>query len=295
MASAAEMGAAGTPPGETPVVVLSANRPDQLAAALRSLMRQDDAEIAGRPVFLFQDGGRSRFGGPPAWSDAVLLANLDCFRQLVPHGVPLPTYRHFGAALTRDRAERFVFEELTAPGAIVLDDAMVLGRRYLATLDQLICLALTDERIGYVAASGEPRANLAAQRANASRLIALRRVRGYGLVRRQWLKQRRYIADYLRAAGLHDRSGRDYVAIQTLFHAWGLEGSDTSLDAAVAHACALTGAARINTYACFARAMDPAPGDLPGFDGPEMDEDGVFQLVPPTAAELAAIMAARLD
>jgi hypothetical protein len=271
-----------------PVLVLSAGRPEVLAAVLDALLRQLDASILDRPVFLFQDGGRHHAGGMPAWSDAVLLDNLDLFRSRLPHGIPLPVYFHQGAALTRDRAERFAFAELAAPAAIVIDDTLLPGRRWLAALDRLIGLALDSERIGHVAASGDPRASRAAQLADASRLIARPVPAGYAVARRQWLRQRPYIEAYLRAAGEGEGS---HAAVQALFRGWGVAASGTAYEAAVSHACVLTGTARLSSFASFARALAPAPSDLPGFDGAALIEDDVFRPLAPTAAELAGFLA----
>ena len=274
---------------DVPILVLSAGRPDQLAAVLEALRRQRDAAIASRRVFLFQDGGRHCAGGLPAWSDAVLLENLDLFRRLVPHGIPLPVYHHLGAARTRDRAERFAFEDLAVSAAIVLDDATLPGGSWLAAIERMIGLALADDRIGYVAASGDPRAGYAEQLAAASRLIPLRQSAGYAVARRQWLRQRPYIEAYLRAAG---NGARDHAAIQALFRGWGVAASDTSYEAAVAHACVLTGAVRLNSYASFARSLAAAPAGLTGFGGAALVERADFRPSPPTEADLVGFIAA---
>ena len=180
-------------------MVLASNRPLELAELLASLLRQEGAVIERRKIFLFQDGGLDA-SGARHWSDAVLLENVDIFRRLVPDGIPLPSYLHLGPVLTRDRAERFAFDDLQAEAAVLLGDDMILGRCYLRTLDRLLALASADPRIAQVSADGDTRASLADQRAHSSRLIPLGRAPGRGLLRRDWLRQRRYMDAYLRCA-----------------------------------------------------------------------------------------------
>ena len=282
---------------DAPVLVLSSNHPQALAALLDSLMRQDGAVIDRRAVFLFQDGGRDATGVVTHWSDAVLLANLDMFRRVVPHGIPLASYRHLGPVLNRDRAERFAFESLSADAAVFLGDDLVLGRNYLRTLDRLLALALGSARIAAVSADGDSRASLSDQLAEPSRLTAMDGARGIGLLRRHWLRQSVYRSAYLGLVAGQDYAERDRAAIQALLHDWGVDASDTSYQAMVAHTCVLTGSARVGTYACFARhlAWPPAPSALAlphGFGAPAMIEEDLCRPVTPTDEELATLMAA---
>ena len=276
-------------PAAPPIMVLASNRPLELAELLASLLRQEGAVIERRKIFLFQDGGLDA-SGARHWSDAVLLENVDIFRRLVPDGIPLPSYLHLGPVLTRDRAERFAFDDLQAEAAVLLGDDMILGRCYLRTLDRLLALASADPRIAQVSADGDPRASLADQRAHSSRLIPLGRAPGRGLLRRDWLRQRRYMDAYLRCA-------RDPAAIRALFQGWGVDAADTSYEAALGHACALTGTIRLGSYACFGRRLS-AP-DAPAFDsgdsfaGPDWVEEDVCRPVPPGEHELASLMPLR--
>ena len=282
-----------------PILVLSSNRPLELSELLLSLMRQDGGDVGKRPVFLFQDGGRDRIGATVHWSDAVLLENLDIFRRLVPHGIPLPSYHHLGAALNRDRAERFAFEELGADAAIALTDELVLGPCYLRMTDRLLALALASPRIGQVSADGDSRASRSAQLADASRLAALHRPRGVGLVRAAWRRQRPYMTAYLQLVRDRDDKTADPAAVRSLFQGWGMDASDTSFEAATAHACVLTGAARLGTVACYARHLErhPQRPDAPlpiwsdGFDGPAVVEDNLASPSMPTEEDLAALIA----
>lgn len=248
-----------------PVLVLSSNRPLELAEVLAALAGQQDAAMDRRQVFLLQDGGHDPEGGPPRWSDAVMLENLDIFRRLMPDGMPLPTYLHLGPVLTRDRAERLAFEDLRAEAAVFVGDDILPGRYYLRTLDRLLDLARAASGICQVSADGEPSAGPC----DPSRLVPLGHAPGRGLLRREWLRQRPYIAAYLGC-------GRDRAGIRALFQSWGVDASDTSYEAALRHACALTGTARLGTRACFARRLGGAEHALPDisddFAGPAIIE-----------------------
>jgi hypothetical protein len=285
-------------PAQAPIVVLAFNRPDYLAATLESLMRQEGVDVAARRVFLFQDGGYNRASGVTYCSDAMIGSNIDMFRRIVPHGIPLVSYHNIGIALNFDRAERFVFEELEADAAVFLEDDLVLGRYYLAVLDRLVGLALTNERVGYVAAYGNPKAPLAIQRGELSRLIPLGHNWAFGLTRRQWLKQRPYVERYLSIVRGQDYLLRDHDRIIDLFHEWGLGAPGSSQDIAKSHACILTGSARVNTYACYGHYIGRRGVHFSnevfeelGFGGTEVLEEDLFRPAPPSEAELLQFIA----
>jgi hypothetical protein len=280
-------------PAEIPILILAFNRPDYLTETLDSLMAQRGVEMATRRVFLFQDGGRNPSSGQVHCSDAVVVNNVDIFRRLVPQGVPIVSYANLGVALNFERAERFAFEELGAEAAIFLEDDFVLGPYYLKTLDQLLALALADERIGYVAAYGDHRAPFAEQQANPSRLTHMSHNWAFGLTRRQWLRQKPFVDQYLALVRGQDYRTRDSDPIIDLFHSWGLGAPGTSQDIAKSHACYLTGAVRLTTYACFGRYIgrqglhfNDAQFEAMGFGATKVMQEDVFRLVPPTDAEL---------
>jgi tetratricopeptide (TPR) repeat protein len=270
-------------PAQSPILVMAFNRPDYLATTLESLMRQQGVDIGARRIFLFQDGGRNLASGRVACGDDVIRANIDIFCRIVPHGIPLPTYHNLGIAMNFDRAERFAFEELAADAAVFLEDDLELGPFYLATLDRLIGMALADERIGYVAAYGDPRAPLAAQRASPARLIPMGHNWAFGLTRRQWLKQRPYVEQYLAIVRGQDYGRRDHDRIIDLFHSWGLGAPGSSQDIAKSHACILTGTAKVSTYGCYGRYIgrqgvhfNDAIFEKLGFAGTQIIEEDLF-------------------
>ena len=71
-----------------------------------------------------------------------------------PNGAVFESNDNLGIAMNFDRAERYVFEILSADAAIFFEDDMIISPVYLEVLGRLIERALEDERIGYVAAFG---------------------------------------------------------------------------------------------------------------------------------------------
>jgi hypothetical protein len=280
-------------PAQAPIIVLAFNRPDYLAETLESLMCQQGVDIRARRVFLFQDGGHNNASGVTYCSDAIIAGNIELFHRIVPHGIPLPAYENLGIALNFDRAERFAFDELKANAAVFLEDDLVLGKYYLATLDRLLGLALTNDRVGYVAAYGNHTAPIAMQLGQPSRLFPLGHNWAFGLTRRQWLRQRPYVEQYLAIVRGQDYLLRDHDRIIDLFHAWGFGAPGSSQDIAKSHACILTGAARVNTYACYGRYIgrrgvhfsDEIFESL-GFGKADIVEEDLFQMAAPSEVEL---------
>ncbi|MCW3476560.1 tetratricopeptide repeat-containing glycosyltransferase [Limobrevibacterium gyesilva] len=280
-----------------PIVIISFNRPDYLRKTLESLVGQAGIDLQRRSIFLFQDGAVNEFSGRTHCDPALAAANIELFRTLVPQGVTRPAPRNLGVALNFDRAERFVFEELNADAAIFLEDDLVLGPYYLKTLERLLDLAVQDERIGYVAAYGNHRASHDEQMRHRSTLIPMGHNWGFGLTRRQWLRQRPYVDQYLDIVRSADYRGRDHDKIIDLFHSWGLGVPGTSQDIAKTHATILTNAAKIVTYPCFGHYIgesglhfDSDTFRKMGFGNTHVMTEDVFQLVRPTDAQLNEII-----
>ncbi len=119
----------------------------------------------------------------------------------------------------------------------------------------------------------------------------------FALTRRQWLRQKPYVDQYMDIVGTSDYRGRDHARIVQLFHSWGLGAPGTSQDIAKTHAAVLTQTAKINTFACFGHYIgkqglhfDPEQFKKMGFgDTAVMDED-IFELVPPSDEQLKKIL-----
>jgi hypothetical protein len=235
-----------------PILVMSFDRPGYLAQVLNSLKAQVGGHLDGRPIVLFQDGAVSAFNGKALADPAATRECCRLFVEAFPDGVVKESAHNLGVALNFDRAERHAFEELGADAAIFLEDDLVLGVHYLATLDALIAQFLADERVGYVAAYGDHRWSLKDQRANRRRLILLDHNWGFALFKRQWLAMRPRILEYLDTIAGRDYRERDEDRVTRLFESWGYGDPATSQDAAKTIACCLAGAVKLNTYVCHA-------------------------------------------
>ena len=279
-----------------PILVLSLDRPALLAETLAGLMGQQGAAATAHPVFLFQDGGHNRASGRTYCSDRVILHNFDLFRRLVPHGMPLPAAENLGAGLNLARAERFAFAEMQAEAAIFLTDDFRPGPWWLKTLHALIDLALGEPRIVIVAAVGDPAATAAAQRAQPSRVTALGTARGHAVTLRAWRRLEPRLRAYWALLAGQDFRLRDPAPIRALFERWGAPAAGTAPRDAWAAACAAEGLARVTSFAAYGRHIGPQGEDRAGavtFGGPAVLAEDLFRLVPPTAAELGAMIAGR--
>ena len=280
-----------------PIVLLAFNRPDYLTAVLSSLVQQVGVDVSKRDVFLFQDGAVNPFSALTHCDPAAPAANVEIFKRFLPHGTPMLAPHNLGIALNFDRAERFVFEELGVDAAIFLEDDLVLGPYYLKTLEQLIGLALANERIAHVAAYGNHKASAEEQLRHRSALTLMGHIWAVGLTRRQWLRQKRYVDQYLDIVRTADYRRRDNDRIVDLFHSWGLGAPGTSQDIAKTHAAILAGTVKVNTYACFGHYVgetgshfNPDLFARMGFSGTAVMQHDIFELVPPDDALLTRFL-----
>lgn len=280
-----------------PIVIIAFDRSDYLRLTLESLLAQVGADVTHRPIYLFQDGAINDFSGRQHCDPAVVAANVAIFQSLIPHGTAMPASANLGVARNFHRAECFVFQDLQAEAAIFLEDDLVLGPYYLKTLEKLIGLALGDERIGYVAAYGNHRASAEEQRRRRTELMLLGHNWAFALTRRQWLRQKPYVDQYMDIVGTSDYRGRDHARIVQLFHSWGLGAPGTSQDIAKTHAAVLTQTAKINTFACFGHYIgkqglhfDPEQFKKMGFGDTAVMNEDVFELVPPSDDRLKQIL-----
>ena len=239
-------------PTAPPVVVLAFDRPELLAQVLGSLLAQRPALDPAR-VHLFLDGAycphRDRLVADPAVLDRAALEFRRAFPTALVHRAP----QNLGVAFNYDRAERFAFETLGAEVAYFLEDDLVLSPHYLATLDRLAALALAEPRIGYVAAYGDHRLDVAAQRARATELQPMEHLWGYALTRRHWQERQPLWQGYLEL--LHGRNYRDRPQQPILEH-WSQQGAGvevSSQDGAKVACCQLLGRLRLSTVAVLAR------------------------------------------
>jgi hypothetical protein len=240
-------------PARAPICIMSFDRPDYLRQVLVSLKAQIDADIENRKIILFQDGALSRHNKHRHADDQAIADCIDAFKSAFPAGVAMASPKNLGVALNFDRAERVGFEQLAEDAVIFLEDDLVLSEHYIATLDLLIERFRFDERVGYLAAYGDLHRGLSDQRANRTKLIRMGHNWGFALYRRQWLRMRNRVLDYLDLIRDVDYRLRDGAKIARLFASWGYGCPATSQDAAKTIACCSDKVARLNTYACNAR------------------------------------------
>ena len=235
-----------------PVLVLAFDRPALLEQVLASLAAQQPPLDPGR-LHLVLDAAycpyRDALLADPAALDRAALV----FRRVFPAGHIHRARQNLGVALNYDRAERLAFETLGAEVAYFLEDDLVLSPHYLATLDRLAALALADERVGYVAAYGNHRLDVAEQQARRDELAQIEHLWGYALTRRHWAERQPLWQDYLALLAGRNYRDRPHQLIQE--HRWrqgaGVEVS--SQDGAKVACCQVLGRVRLNTVAVLAR------------------------------------------
>jgi hypothetical protein len=229
---------------------MSFNRPDYLKEILESLRPQRDCDIGRRKIFLFQDGAINPYSNKRHASDTEILASINTFQQIFPQGTVIESPTNLGIALNFERAEKFGFEDMASEAAIFLEDDLVLNNYYIAVLDGLISRFSESEKVGYLAAYGDHTATIEAQASNRDKLILLDHNWGFALYRRQWLRMRKNVLEYLSIVQNSDYNDRDVEKIRTLFASWGYGCPATSQDAAKTICCCIDGVIKLNTYTC---------------------------------------------
>ena len=236
-----------------PIVVMSFNRPYYLEAVLKGLSQQIGCGLPQRSISLFQDGAVNPFSGQRRADDKDINACVQLFQKYIPQGTVLRSDDNIGIALNFDRAEKYVFETLNAEAAIFLEDDLEISQHYIFSLDHFLTRALEDERIGHVAVYGHHRTPLEEQQKNPGGLILLEHNWGFGLTRRQWFRNKKYVDPYVDLLRDCDYRLRDTKQIYKLFGSWGLGCPGDSQDVAKTLACCVTGAVKLNIRACLGK------------------------------------------
>ena len=234
----------------TPIFVMSFNRPDYLKEILESLRAQRDCDIGRRKIFLFQDGAVNPYSNKRHANDTEIRASINTFRQRFPQGTVIESPMNLGIALNFERAEKFGFEDMANEAIIFLEDDLVLNHYYITVLDELIARFWESEKVGYLAAYGDHTAAIEAQARNRDKLILLDHNWGFALYRRQWLRMRKNVLEYLSIVQNSDYNDRDVEKIRALFASWGYGCPATSQDAAKTISCCIDGVIKLNTYVC---------------------------------------------
>jgi hypothetical protein len=236
-----------------PIFVMSFNRPAYLRQVLESLKSQIDGHIDQRTIVMFQDGATNPYSGEQCGSEDDIERCVEMFQLFFPESQIFSSPVNLGVALNFDRAERYGFEELATDAVVFLEDDLVLGKYYFSIIDRLIEIFQKDERVGYVAAYGDHTKGIEDQNAHRPRLIGLTHNWGFALYRRQWLRMRPHILQYLNLVERVDYRYKDGQAIRDLFASWGYGCPAISQDAAKTIACCIDGVIKINTYVCNAK------------------------------------------
>jgi hypothetical protein len=274
----------------TPIAVMSFDRPDYLRQVLATLKVQVPAVSPDR-VCLFQDG--NRVAGTPVTDDRLIEKCVAEFQEAFPQSKVFASAENLGVALNFNRAEQYFFEECGAASAIFFEDDLMLSPFYVETMERLLQLAQSNERIAYVAAYGDHHAQLQAQRQNAAKLMLMRHKWGFALTRRQWLKQRPLIDPYLEIVARKGYRQRDHQEIFQYYRKLGYGSPGTSQDAMKDVASAVLGTTKIMTYACFGKNIGktglhsrPEFYDKEGFDRTEIFPERVAHFEPPSESVL---------
>lgn len=258
-----------------PVVVIAFNRPQYIERVLASLKNQVGESISDEQIHFFQDGAINPISGERYAEDADLEIGAELFRRYFPNGALHRSDHNLGVALNFERAERFVFEEHEASVAYFFEDDLELGPAYLATLRRLANIALARDDVGYFAAYGSPFKTVSEQEAVANQVQHLGHHWAFGLTRKQWLKSRPIVNQYLDLVRSIDYRQRRTADVAALLKSWGVGVPGTSQDVVKSLACFLTGSIKINTRAAFGRYI----GELGLHSTPEIFEKMGFREV----------------
>lgn len=91
------------------------------------------------------------------------------------------------------------------------------------------------------------------QQESPNKFILLEHNWGFGLTKRQWIRNKPYVDTYLDVVRRYDYRSRDAKLIHELFATWGLGCPGDSQDVAKTLACCLTGSVKLNTQACLGK------------------------------------------
>lgn len=237
-------------PRTYPIAILSFDRPDYLRPVLKSLAAQTSTKDR---VILFQDGVWNRFSQRSKADQRNIDRCIALFLKFFPGGEVHRSPENLGIAWNYERAEKHMFEMMAADSCLFLEDDLVLTPNYLDAIDQLLEMARSNERIGYVSAYGDMWASPAQQRDNAAGLIPMHENWGAALTRRSWLAERPFRLDYLELVRDIDYSLRNHDRIRRFYAARGWQTRITSQDSARWIACLERSAVRLTTRACHAK------------------------------------------
>jgi len=232
------------------IAILSFNRPHYLGEVLSSLVPQLSRKDK---VYLFQDGGWNPHSGTQKAPSSVIEECFRVFSKTIPQGGIFASPVNLGCAGNFRRVEDYIFGELQAPHAVMLEDDMILSKDYLDVLEQLLQIALVKPSIGYVTAYGDFWASLEEQKNNEGQLRAMHENWGCAMTRASWLQQKPIREQYWKFVENCDYTLRDHDAIRKFHADLGYKISISGQDGSRWVACAEAKLARVTTKTCHAR------------------------------------------
>ena len=238
---------------KTPIGVLAFNRPDYLQQTLQSLLSQNDGVLDGREVHLFQDGVLNRISGKQYATEETRDASIELFSRMFPAGIVHAQTENLGIARHFDFIESYFFETRGVEAVMLFEDDLLVSPMYVTIMDRMIAEALRNERIGYVAAYGDHHAPLDQQMKNLTKLVEMRHKWAFALTRRQWLRQRPLVQEYLTLIADSDYQMRDGTKIVEWMLSKRVLVGGTSQDGIKDIALALSGAVKLMTYCCYGK------------------------------------------
>jgi hypothetical protein len=238
---------------KTPVAILAFNRPDYLQQTLLSLSLQCEEALSDREIHLFHDGGFNRISGKRYAEPSMIQRNISVFLKLFPDGFIHLQGNNLGIANHFNFIEQYFFETRAFDAAIFLEDDLVLSHQYLKVMELLIEESLQNEKIGCVAAYGDHKVPLERQLTNLNKIVPLDHRWGVAVPRRQWLKQRPLMREYLSLVSDVDYQGRNHHRIVDWFLSKGMCPFVTSQDGVKDAIMWETGAVGLMTYSCYGK------------------------------------------
>ena len=236
---------------KAPIAILSFNRPAYLKRTLASLAAQAGETLQNREIHLFQDGITNSISGHTYADQLVVSENKNTFLTFFPGGTTHIQETNLGIGLHFDYIEKFFFQTRNFDAAIFLEDDMILSPNYITIIDKLLLESTFNSRVGYVAAYGDHRASLDQQYENLGKIVQMDHKWGFALTRRQWLRQRPFVEQYINIIKNMDYSRRDHNKIIGFFLDQNILPRGTSQDGVKDVAMYLSDATKLMTYPCY--------------------------------------------
>lgn len=237
-----------------PVAIMSFNRPILLAGVLRDL-RSQTIKLNDEQVYLFQDGVSDQFDGKALAEESTKAMCIALFKEAFPRGHVMASETNLGIAFNFERAERITLGSLGADAAAFFEDDMALSPGYLEVLATLLSFALSEPKVGYVAAYGDHHASFAQQSAQQGKIVPMHHKWGFGLTKRQWERQQPIVDPYLRLLEGKNYLDRDHKQIREYFGTLGYGSMGSSQDAAKDVAGSVLGTTKLMSYVCYGKYL----------------------------------------